>query len=234
VPALSSHRQPLRLAPLIGRGLQRWGTLGLAVLACLLTAGRVTAEPILPRGPEVTDPGRRRCEGKELFQHRFPVEAQGIRCGQARGLLSRRCALHLHQRWSCLSLREDRPFVAWIPTEDLFKRFAYPTALLQRYPCSEAKVTPKLFGSAPRGFPTRRQLLADDVLRCSLLQPGDSVVEAEQMLGPADEEEPERDELSLIYSLGPERDSLVQIDPELLLIESKAGRITSVSMVQGG
>jgi hypothetical protein len=204
------------------------------MLACLLAPGTAMAAPKVPPGPEITDLGHRLCGGKELFQHRFPVEAQGIRCGQARRLLSRRCALHLSQRWSCLSFREERPFITWIPTEDLFKRFAYPAALLQRYPCSEAEVTPKLFGSAPRGFPTRRQLLADDVLRCRLLQPGDSVVESEQMLGPADEREPERDGLSLIYSLGPERDSLVQIDPELLLIESKASRITSMSIEQGG
>jgi hypothetical protein len=106
--------------------------------------------------------------------------------------------------------------------------------LLWRYPCSQAKVTPTAFGKAERGFPTRRQLLADDVLRCHLLGRGDSYVDVEQLLGPPDEREPAGGRMSFVYFLGPERDSFIQIDPELLLIELSHETLTYIAIVQGG
>jgi hypothetical protein len=79
-----------------------------------------------------------------------------------------------------------------------------------------------------KGFPTRRQLLADDVLRCGLLGPGDSSLEVEAILGPPDEREMAAGSLSFLYGLGPERDSIFQVDPELLLVELKRDRVTSL------
>jgi hypothetical protein len=168
-----------------------------------------------------------------LFGHRFPIEAQGIGCKQAHRLLSRPCRVQIKRTWSCLSYHEDEPFIGWFPTEDLFKRAEYPAALLRRYPCSDAKVTPGLFGAFGHGFPTRRQLLADDVLRCHLIPLGASPSEVEQVLGPADEKEVEPKGISFIYGLGPERDSVVQIDSELLLVEFKGDLVAYVSIFQG-
>jgi len=39
---------------------------------------------------------------------------------------------------------------------------------------------------------------------------------------------------SLVYNLGPERDSVFQIDPEFLLVEISGGLATSISIEQGG
>lgn len=213
-----------------------WGRgLGVAILICLVGAGgRAVAAPEIPPGPKPTAPGHRRCGTRELFRHRFQVEAQGIDCGEARRVLTRPCVIRLQRRWSCFSYRESEPFVVWFPTEDLFERIQYPAVLLRRYPCSQAEVTPSLFSVPTTGFPTRRQLLADDVIRCELLRSGDSSVEVEETLGPPDEKEPEASgRVSFVYGLGPERDSVVQVDSELLLIELKRDRVFSISIVQG-
>jgi hypothetical protein len=209
-----------------------WRVLGVSILICLGGGSSAMATAELPAGPKPTATGHRRCGTKELFAHRFQVEAQGVRCSEARRVLSGPCAIHLKRQWSCFSYREDAPFVAWFPTEDLFKRLKYPAILLRRYPCSEAKVTPSLFGLFTKGFPTRRQLLADDVLRCELVAPGDSSPEVEEILGPPDEKETEAGHFFLVYGLGPERDSFFQIDSELLQIELRHGRVSRVSMVQ--
>ncbi len=196
--------------------------------------GVAAADYSLPPGPKVTAPGQRDCGAIERFGQRFPVEAQGIGCGEARGLAGRHgCRLQLHRQWSCFSLREYRPFVVWFPTHDLFAKAVYPVVVLRRYPCSEANVTPSLFGLAEKGFPTRRQMLADDVIRCRLLRTGAGVAEVEALLGPPDGKEPGKGRFWFIYGLGPERDSIIQIDPELLEIEFRGGRMTSISMVQG-
>lgn len=212
--------------------MRRWGAGFVALAFLMVVASRTLADSELPAGPKATAPGHRRCGTKALFGHQFPIEAQGIGCTQARRLIAQeRCPIRVKKQWSCTSFREDEPFLAWFPTEDLFRRILYPTALLRRYPCSQAKVTPSLFSVATKRFPTRRQLLADDVLRCELLAPGDSLIEAEGVLGPPDESENDGEILSAIYGLGLER-SVFQIDSEILLIESKHGQITSLSIEQ--
>jgi hypothetical protein len=219
----------------IGRGpMLRLAGLA-AVLACLLAAGRADAADLVefPSGPKPSAPGHRGCGDTTLFQHRFQIEARGVGCAIARRVLSRPCAIRTERQWSCFSYREDAPFIAWFPTEDLFQRAKYPAVLLRRYPCSRAKVTPSLFGVLGKGFPTRRQLLADDVLRCGLLRPGDSRLAVEETLGLADATEVEAGRHLLVYGLGLERDSVFQIDPELLEIELDRGRVSALSIVQG-
>jgi hypothetical protein len=204
-----------------------------AVAFALLSCAALAASNGFPPKPPVTDPGHRRCGLRTMFGHRFPIEAQGITCGEARRLAAQRCRARFHRRWTCFSAREDGPFVIWFPTAELFRRSLYPVVLLRRYPCSQARVSPRLFGKLERGFPTRRQLLADDVLRCHLLASGDEASKAEGLLGPADSHEAEAGRTYLVYFLGPERDSLIQIDPELLVVSLRAGRVTGVEMIQG-
>ena len=210
------------------RALALGVTVGLAA-----TCGAALAASGIPPGPRASAPGHRRCGSTTLFQHRFAVEAQGIGCTKARAVVSAPCAVDLDRQWSCASYREEAPFVAWFPSEDLFKRTRYPAVLLRRYPCSQAKVTPALFALFTKGFPTRRQLLADDVLRCGLLQPGDSAAAVREVLGAPEGEETEAGRFYFVYGLGLERDSIIQIDPELLEIELKRDRVTAIAMVQG-
>jgi len=119
------------------------------------------AAPALPPGPEVTDPGHPRCGGKELFGHCFPVEAQGIGCGAGAPIASLRPA------------PEAAMVMPLLPGRTPVHRLDS-----NRRPVQAIRL------------PDRRQLLTDDVLRRRLLQPGDSLLQAEQMLGPADEREP--------------------------------------------
>lgn len=222
--------------PAIGRTTL---TLAIALLAIGLSTS-AAAPPKLPKGPVPTAAGHRHCGPRWLFGHRFTVEGQGIRCREARKVVSRSCLINLKKRWSCFSYRESKPFVVWFPTEDLFKRVQYPAVLLRRYPCSQSEVTPGLFAVSTRvfptrRFPTRRQLLADDVLRCKLLLLGDELSKVEALLGPPDETVMEASsKQSLVYNLGPERDSVFQIDPEFLLVEISGGLATSISIEQGG
>jgi hypothetical protein len=208
--------------------------LTLTAVCGLFGAGTAAAAQLLPPSPPAGAPGHRRCGSFELFQHRFPVEAQGIGCRLAHRLLRHPCKTNLKLEWSCLSYRENLPFLIWLPSNDYFKRNKYPAVLLRRYPCSEAKVTPSLFGKPSTGFPTRRQLLADDVLRCELLKVGETLPEVEKVIGPADASEPEGHHKILSYLLGTERDSLIPIDPELLQLEVERGRLGGIAMVQGG
>jgi len=91
-----------------------------------------------------------------------------------------------------------------------------------RYPCAEAEVPAAAWAAARkrlRGFPTRAQVLADDTLRCHLLDglDRDGIV---ALLGRPDEPDGTR---FLDYTLGTERDSFFAIDDEFLSVELDAG-----------
>lgn len=184
-----------------------------------------------PQQPGVTAPGNRDCGNWPLFGHRFPIETRGIDCAEGRRLLSMRCALRPHRRWSCASARPGGPFVSWFPTADLFRGRRYPEVLLRRYPCSQSRVTPRLFGFLGRGYPTRRQLLADDVLRCGLVRIGDSVADVEATLGRPDGAEREAGRSYFAYDLGLERSPILAVDSELLRVDLRKGHVTSIAIV---
>lgn len=101
-----------------------------------------------------------------------------------------------------------------------------------RYPCTEADVTAAAWATARRrlrGFPTRAQVLADDTLRCHLLDglDRDAIVE---LLGRPDEPGGTR---FLDYTLGTERDSVFAIDDEFLSVElDAAGRFKRARIAQ--
>lgn len=129
---------------------------------------------------------------------------------QVRRILSSACRIRLKRTWSCMSFRESKPFLVWFPTAEIFDLRPTVEIRLERYPCSEARVTPSLFKHHTRGFPTRRQMLADDLMRCEMLN-GASLEELEGAIGPPDERSDERGGSYLYYFLGPERDSLVRL-----------------------
>jgi len=89
------------------------------------------------------------------------------------------------------------------------------------------------FGKPTQGSPTRRQFVADDIVRCRLIKPSQRVEEVEAALGPPDNTETYRGRLTLLYWLGPERDALIRIDPEYLGIETNSGSVSAVLFIQG-
>lgn len=147
-------------------------------------------------------------------------------------MIGGRCSIWLKREWSCTSLQGSAPFVVWFRSSQFFALRRSPTIVYERYPCSEAKVTPALFALPIRGFPTRRQMLADDVLRCQSLR-GADVARVEEILGQPDERAQEGKRFSFQWGLGLERDSLFQIDPEILVVEIDDGHVRSVSIEQG-
>lgn len=205
----------------------RWGSKALiAVAAVLLFAGTAQA-----RGPsDLTRESSSSCGDTSLFGHTFEVRADLVRCGQARRLIDAKCKLHIREKWSCFSLREEDPFVVWFLTSEMFKRRWTRVVYYERYPCSEASFAPELFAREPRGFPSVRQLLADDLIRCDLLA-GQSYDQVKRLLGPPDGGKPGK---FLSYVLGLERDSFFQIDPELLYVTfAKDGQVSGLNIYQG-
>ena len=216
----------------LGRKATKWT--GYSIACCLLLTwvpALSGASPhstiMLRQAPE------QKCGRTSLFARAFSVEIFGsLNCKEARKTSGAPCRIHLHQEWSCFSYREDKPFIVWFLSEELFMRQWSKAIVFGRYPCTKARVTPGLFARRTPGFPTRRQLLADDLIRCDLLM-GRTLQEVEAKIGRPDRREHRHDRLSLVYWLGPERDTIFQVDDEGLLVEFVRGDLNSVSMFQG-
>lgn len=195
------------------------------VLVVLLfaTALGVTGNAGASRASSPTD-----CGSKALFGRQFSLKVVGasIHCVDARRLVSERCAIHSERPWSCFSFRGPDPFVVWFPSQELFAS-SWSTAIeLRRYPCSDVSIRRREFARAPHGFPTRRQLLSDDIIRCGLLR-GRTPSETRRLLG-----RPTRTMgSSLSYNIGPQRDSFFQVDDEFLLISFKDGNFRGAQIV---
>ncbi|MFN8149594.1 MAG: hypothetical protein U0R24_00505 [Solirubrobacterales bacterium] len=174
------------------------------------------------------------CGEATKFGHTFAVNSVGREtaptCGQAQRIIDGKCKVHLKRRWSCFSFQEEDPFILWFLTKEMWARHSTQVVYYERYPCSEANVTSELFARPPLGFPSIRQLLADDIVRCELLA-GQTYSQVRKLLGRPDGGKPGH---YVLYVLGPERDSFFQIDPELLAVWfRKNGRYEGVDIFQG-
>jgi hypothetical protein len=191
-----------------------------------------TAKTLGAKAPP-SSKAQKTCGSKELFGHTFSVWVVGkpLTCAKARQISSASCGIKLHRKWSCFSFPVDKPFLAWFPTKELYRRHWSTTIALRRYPCADARVSPQLFEPLGRGFPTRRQMLADDLIRCHLLK-DKNTTEVEAEIGAPEEIETSQGKTSFVYALGRERDSFIQIDNESLLVEFANGAVASVSIFQ--
>jgi hypothetical protein len=201
----------------------------LLVIVCCSLAGTSSAHQARTGSREI------RCGTTHVFSQPFTIWVRGVpvSCEKARRITAQHhCAIRFHRQWSCLAFREAAPFVIWFPTDDTFKRHPATEILLGRYPCSKAHVNQGLFTAPSHGFPTRRQMLADDVVRCKMLadsNPEDAIA----LLGPPDEQLEEGRLTSLIFWLGPERQSLVEIDQEGLEVDFLNNRFNIAGIFQG-
>lgn len=89
----------------------------------------------------------------------------------------------------------------------------------------------QLFEPLRKGFPTRRQMLADDLIRCHLLK-DKTPTEVEAEIGVPEETSTSQGKTSFVYALGRERDSFIQIDNESLLVEFANEEVEFVSIFQ--
>lgn len=161
------------------------------------------------------------CGTKQLYGKALELRVRGkpLDCAQVRGIVDGACR---HRRtWTCWPPWTPGPALVWFRTREMFSREVSTEIQALRYPCSEAEVTAAAWAAARkrlRGFPTHAQVLADDTLRCHLLDglDRDGIV---ALLGRPDEHAGTR---FLDYTLGTERDSFFAIDDEFLSVELDA------------
>lgn len=201
--------------------------------AALLTLVALVSGLLLLSAPGAEGSGEKQtCGEVTKFGHQFDVRVGGepVGCAQALTIIDHPCKIRMKHDWSCFSFREQYPFIVWFPTDELFDGAWSTVIIYKRYPCSEASVTRGLFSQPPQGFPSLRQLLADDLIRCDLLA-GQSFEEVRRLLGPPTYGTKGR---SLTYDIGLERDSFFQIDSELLFIGFRMNGIYSGASIYQG
>lgn len=123
--------------------------------------------------------------------------------------------------------------LVWFPTDERFERHWSTTIRALRYPCSEAGFTRADWRRKRGGFPTRQQVLADDLVRCRALLKKKSLSQVHHLLGSG--LRTSNDERTYLdYQIGLERDSFFQVDSEYLSIEfSRRHVFRSASIYQG-
>src|SRR4051812_15290452 len=161
----------------------------------------------------------KRCGTRTLYGRTLAIRVVGepLRCAKVRRIIRGRC--RSRHTWSCFSLQPPDPLLVWFRTREQFKA-RWSTAIEARRPrCASVPVIWRGWRAARRRlsespFPTRAQVIGDDILRCRLLR-GLTRREIVRRLGRPDESE----RRALSYLVGPERDSFVQVDSESLVIE---------------
>src|SRR4051794_4051204 len=171
---------------------------------------------VLAGGGEAQGAAAKECGTKRLYGRSLPllVRGQPVSCARVRHIVGGRC--DAGKRWSCFSLRPPDPLLIWFKERERFRRRYSTVVEARRYPCAQARVTRAAWRRAYqrlRGFPTRAQLFADDILRCHLLA-GWSRQRVIHLLGKPYEHGGHYIE----YVIGDERDSFFQIDSELLAL----------------
>jgi hypothetical protein len=200
-------------------------------LAATATAGTLLASAASagsqpPPAPAVS------CGTKLLYGKPLELRVRGkqLECAQVLRIVDGAC--RRRRTWTCWPPWTPGPALVWFRTREMFSREVSTVIEGLRYPCAEADATAEAWAAARkrlRGFPTHAQVLADDTLRCHLLDglDRDGIV---ALLGRPDEPAGTR---FLDYTLGTERDSFFTIDGEFLSVELDAdGHFKRARIVQ--
>jgi len=127
--------------------------------------------------------------------------------------------------------------LVWFRERERFNE-QWSTAIeARRYPCRQARVTADAWEAATRSrsnaFPTRMQVLADDLVRCKQLR-GKTYRQVRALLGRPEESEITKGKRYADWQIGPERDSFFQVDSEYLAISfGTDGVLDSITFQQG-
>lgn len=167
------------------------------------------------------DGGETRCGTKRLHGERLSIWVVGepLKCALVRKIIAGSC--ELRRPWTCLALRHPDPILAWVKWREVAADKP-STAIEGRrplQPCADLHVKRNdwLAQSALDGYPTRRQMLADDLIRCGVLA-GRMRQDVRALLGPPDDKGKRFDE----WYLGDER-HLINIDAEYLRVRYQYG-----------
>lgn len=163
----------------------------------------------------------RDCGTKELYGRKLALHVRGRRipCSQVRRIVRGPCKDG--KVWSCFSFRPPSPILVWFRERERFKRHPSTAIEARRYPCSEARVTRRAWSVAVHAmakdpFPSRLQVLGDDIVRCSLLK-GKTYGQVAVMLSGRPGKRHHRRYVE--FTAGEQRNSFMQTDPEYLHIE---------------
>jgi hypothetical protein len=209
--------------------------LALPAMAGVLLAAASLAASGSPLGPSDSIAATRACGTTQLYGKTLRLAWRGDvhSCPRARELADGKCRVRVHHRWSCFSFRPPDPLLVWFPSDEMFNTSWSSVLVAHRYPCRDARVTSREWQLPRRGFPTRRQVLADDLVRCDLLK-GHTEDRVRSLLGPPDQAHTGPSVRHLDYDIGRERDSFFQIDDEYLSVRfTGTGDFKSVGYYQG-
>ena len=173
---------------------------------------------------------KRECGTKQLYGRTLTRHVAGkpMSCERARAIAAGPCDQTLdRRRWACFSFRPPHAELVWFLEKERFRRTQSTVIEARRYPCSKAAFSRAEWqravasvGSDP--FPTRLQVLADDLVRCPSLR-GMTRARFVHYLGVR-----AHGKRRIELPVGDQRNSFMQTDPEYLNIEfDERGRFRS-------
>lgn len=175
------------------------------------------------------------CGTKAIHGRPVDLVVRGsLSCETVRTIVRGSC--RARRAWSCISLRPPDPLVIWFRTSERFAKRRSVVIEGRRQACEHAHVSRRAWrrsaGSTDRPSPSKRQVLADDLMRCRALR-GMTYDEVRAFLGRPDLSGDAR-RTFLGWEIGTERDSLFPIDPEYLTVTfTRYGRFRSAGMQSG-
>jgi hypothetical protein len=158
----------------------------------------------------------KKCGHRQLYGHKLTIKVHGepLPCPKVRRIVSGRCDPN-GEPWFCFSFRAPGRPLVWIRAEERFERRPSTWIGASRYPCRSSGALAEEWRGPTQEFPTRKQIVADDLIRCELLE-GKGVEEVEALLGEPLYNNLQRNGRFLGYTIGPTRDSFFQVDSEVL------------------
>jgi hypothetical protein len=197
----------------------------IAARAAVAGAVLITATVVVAGGTATADgsksasKGFKHCGTKTLYGKTLDIRVKGEMrsCQRVQRIIRGKCKIR-RKHWSCFSFRTPDPPLVWFRSKELFDRRWSTVIEARRYPCADATLTSEDWNGPSREFPTRKQILSDDLIRCDLLD-GMTIDEVEALLGEPSEHGGGRGHPYRDYSIGPERDSFFQVDSEVLSIQ---------------
>jgi hypothetical protein len=199
----------------------------------IVLGGIALAMVLAPSTPADTSPQSARakeCGSKQLYGHELTVKVRGeLSCPKAQRIVRGPCDV-FGKPWTCLSTHVPGPPLAWILEDELFQERLSVVITTSRYPCREVGPIAEEWVGPSKDFPTRRQIVADDLIRCDLLARL-NIDEVRALLGsPTYTSNGGR---FMGYTLGPERGTVFQIDSEVLSLRfTRSGEFREATIYQ--
>lgn len=199
----------------------------MAVAAAVIVPAAAAGSPAATKGV--------RCGSKQLYGKSLRVYVVGtpIPCSRVAAIIRGRC--RAGKGWSCFSVHPPGPVLFWFRERERFKDEWSTVIEARRAPCGESRVTAEAWTTRDRSdaFPSRRQVLADDLVRCRQLR-GQTYAQVVALLGAPDETDVSHGKRHAHWGIGNERDSFFQVDSESLSVTfGRDGRLASISFAQG-